>query len=139
MSEGQDAYRRCQEEMRKRAAEVCDERGKEEQDGYGLNRAAQNYYRARNAVRDLPIVMADDTKPYLNSKPKMLPCPFCGHAGDIESMPSVSQAAGTYEVFRGWCDACGYGLNWCNHEPDAVAAWNTRTTPARNTSQIGEG
>jgi len=61
-----EAYQRGQEDMRERAAKVCDERGKEEQEGYGLNRAAQNYYRARNAVRDLPILAATPTPPTLS-------------------------------------------------------------------------
>lgn len=47
------AYRQGQIDMRDRAAAVCDKRGAEEQESYGLNRAAQNYFRARNAVRDL--------------------------------------------------------------------------------------
>lgn len=40
--------------MRERAAKLCDERGADEQEGYGLTRAAQNYFRARDAIRALP-------------------------------------------------------------------------------------
>lgn len=58
-----EAYRRGQEDMQARAAKVCDERGAEEQEAWGLNRAAQNYYRARNAVRDLPILATPDAAP----------------------------------------------------------------------------
>lgn len=39
--------------MRERAAEVCDDRGVEEHKGFGLTRAAQNYFRARDAIRAL--------------------------------------------------------------------------------------
>ncbi|WP_371432405.1 hypothetical protein [Novosphingobium sp.] len=37
--------------MREAAAKFCDEEGAIEQAGYGLNRAAQNYFRARNGIR----------------------------------------------------------------------------------------
>lgn len=57
-------------------------------------------------------------------------CPFCGGKAQIESRPSYSQAANTYECHRGWCDDCGFGMDWCNHEPDAIAAWNRRTPDA---------
>jgi len=59
----------------------------------------------------------------------LLPCPFCGGDGAIESQPSYSQAANTHERHRGWCDECGYGLEWHSYEADAIDAWNTRTTP----------
>lgn len=59
----------------------------------------------------------------------LLPCPFCGGKGDIESQPSYDQAAATYQRHRGWCDQCGFGLDWHSYEPDAITAWNTRTTP----------
>lgn len=39
--------------MREAAAKYCDEEGAYEQEGYGLNRAAQNYFRARNGIRAL--------------------------------------------------------------------------------------
>ena len=57
---------------------------------------------------------------------ELLPCPFCGGIGDIESQPSYDQAAATYQRHRGWCDQCGFGLDWHSYEPDAIAAWNTR-------------
>ena len=40
-------------EALERAAKLCDEMGAYEQEGYGLDRAAQNYFRARNAIRAL--------------------------------------------------------------------------------------
>ena len=42
---------RIAEAMKEQAAKVCDERGADERSEYGLNRAAQNYFRARNAIR----------------------------------------------------------------------------------------
>ena len=39
--------------MQEAAAKFCDAEGAYEQEGYGLNRAAQNYYRARNGIRAL--------------------------------------------------------------------------------------
>lgn len=60
---------------------------------------------------------------------ELLPCPFCGGVGDIESQPSYCQAANTYDRYRGWCDQCGFGLDWHGHETDAITAWNTRATP----------
>ena len=55
-------------------------------------------------------------------------CPFCGGVGDLESQPSYSQAANTYNRYRGWCDRCGFGLDWHSDEADAITAWNTRAT-----------
>lgn len=69
----------------------------------------------------------------------LLPCPFCGGVGDIESQPSYSQAANTYDRYRGWCDQCGFGLDWHGHEADAIAAWNRRATPAPAGWQEGNG
>lgn len=37
------------------AAKVCDERGAAEQADFGLGRGAQNYFRARNAIRGLTV------------------------------------------------------------------------------------
>lgn len=37
--------------MREAAAKFCDDKGAYEQEGYGLDRAAQNYFRARNGIR----------------------------------------------------------------------------------------
>lgn len=37
--------------MREAAAQFCDAEGAYEQEGFGLNRAAQNYFRARNGIR----------------------------------------------------------------------------------------
>lgn len=65
-----------------------------------------------------------------NGKHTLKPCPFCNGVGDIESQPSYSQAANTYERFRGWCDNCGFGLDWHSHESDAIAAWNHRPLEA---------
>ncbi|MET0375977.1 MAG: hypothetical protein ABW128_17185 [Rhizorhabdus sp.] len=52
---GGEAYRQGQIDMRERAAKVCDQRGAEEQEAFGLVRGTQNYFRARNAVRELEI------------------------------------------------------------------------------------
>jgi len=41
--------------MREAAAKVCDERGAHEQRCFGLGREAQNYFRARDAIRALPL------------------------------------------------------------------------------------
>ena len=41
------------EEAKEACAKLCDERGAEEQEGFGLVRSAQNYFRARNAIRAL--------------------------------------------------------------------------------------
>lgn len=66
-------------------------------------------------------------------------CPFCGSCGDIESQPSYSQAANTYARYRGWCDQCGFGLDWHSHEADAITAWNTRhPTPAADEVEAGD-
>ena len=54
-----EAYRQGQIDMRERAAQVCDQRGAEEQEGFGLVRGTQNYFRARNAVRNLEIAALD--------------------------------------------------------------------------------
>jgi len=62
---------------------------------------------------------------------KLEACPFCGGPGDIESQPSYDQAANTYERHRGWCDYCGYGLDWHSYLPDAIASWNTRSPDTR--------
>ncbi len=64
------------------------------------------------------------------------PCPFCGGKADIESQPSYSQAANTHERHRGWCDECGFGLEWHSYKPDAVAAWNKRTRLFDQNKQI---
>lgn len=39
--------------MQEAAAKLCDAEGAYEQEGYGLNRGTQNYFRARNAIRAL--------------------------------------------------------------------------------------
>lgn len=69
----------------------------------------------------------------------MKPCPFCGGEGDIESQPSYSQAANTYDRYRGWCDHCGFGLDWHSYEVDAITAWNTRASlsPTHTVSDMG--
>jgi len=36
-----------------KAAELCNERGAYEQEGFGLSRATQNYFRARDAIRNI--------------------------------------------------------------------------------------
>jgi hypothetical protein len=54
-----EAYMQGQVDMRERAAQVCDQRGAEEQEAFGLVRGTQNYFRARNAVRDLQIAALD--------------------------------------------------------------------------------
>lgn len=57
------AYLQGQLDMRERAAKVCNERGAEEQANFGSNRATQNYFRARNAVRDLEPIALTTPKP----------------------------------------------------------------------------
>jgi hypothetical protein len=42
-------------DMREMAAKCCDQRGADEQEGYGLSRGTQNYFRARDAIRSLPL------------------------------------------------------------------------------------
>ena len=64
--------------------------------------------------------------PNPNPSPELQPCPLCGGEGDIESQPSYDQAAATNERHRVWCDQCGFGMDWHNYKPDAVAAWDTR-------------
>jgi len=54
-----EAYRQGQIDMRERAAQVCDRRGAEEQEAFGLVRGTQNYFRARNAVRELDVAALD--------------------------------------------------------------------------------
>jgi hypothetical protein len=41
--------------MREAAAKLCDERGAHEQRCFGLGREAQNYFRARDAIRAIPL------------------------------------------------------------------------------------
>jgi hypothetical protein len=36
-----------------KAAELCNERGAYEREGFGLSRATQNYFRARDAIRNI--------------------------------------------------------------------------------------
>lgn len=54
-----EAYMQGQVDMRERAAQLCDQRGAEEQEGFGLVRGTQNYFRARNAIRALEIAALD--------------------------------------------------------------------------------
>lgn len=59
----------------------------------------------------------------IESKTKLLPCPFCGHEGTLRAM-----RFGMEKEFR-WavtCTVCQIAIGWEFSEEQAVNRWNTR-------------
>lgn len=74
----------------------------------------------------------------MTSKAELLPCPFCGGAGEMSyyARPESPEPAGYFIECR-TCSASGEGVEIQGEAPDraeytqaaAITAWNTRATP----------
>lgn len=72
--------------------------------------------------------------------PDLLPCPFCG-AGIAKTVGNASfsgvelMGAGTDRPYV-WCGTCGSAGSFEDSDDKAIAAWNTRATPAAMTPEV---
>lgn len=55
--------------------------------------------------------------------PDLKPCPFCGHRAETQEYGMRT------EVWAVWCVECKAQMESISTKAEAIAAWNTRTTP----------
>ncbi|WP_294272906.1 hypothetical protein [uncultured Sphingomonas sp.] len=117
-----EAYMQGQVDMRERAAQLCDQRGAEEQEGFGLVRGTQNYFRARNAIRDLEIASLDSRAGDAGEGQEVflvslaLSKPFAG--GTTYSMSQLWRTGGTEQ------EAIDAAILFAAKEKPGFGVWN---------------
>lgn len=66
--------------------------------------------------------------------PDLLPCPFCG--GEARKWQDPSHSAAWFIGCDDGDRDCFGSINWAETEAEAIAAWNTRATPAAMTPEV---